>query len=139
MCILALTEGTLSVKVQFEIFLESESDLKYFGQQHFRESKGSILLYSIVFCFIGRILCVLGQTSFCGEVGFGIWLKNFPWCFKAKFPPLRRRLFVINFTTVVFLQVPRFVSVQCTPLGNFSVVFESQIPNPTSPQKDICD
>ena len=45
MCILALIEGTLSVKVQ--------SDLKYFGQQHFRESKGSILLYSFVFCFIG--------------------------------------------------------------------------------------
>ena len=69
-------------------------------------------MYSIVFCFIGRILCVLGQTSFCGEVGFGIWLKNFPWCLKAKFqiPPLRRRMFVIN-TTTVLLQVPRFVSV----------------------------
>ena len=118
-----------------------------------------ILLY---FVLLERILCVLGQTSFCGEVGFGIWLKNFPWCLKAKFqiPPLRRRMFVIN-TTTVLLQVPRFVSVQCTTavriifsriklvgrrnkwclgkskISKFSVVF--QIPNSTSPQKDVCD
>ena len=43
---------------------------------------------------------------------FSVSFEIFPWCLKAKFqiPPLRRRMFVIN-TTTVLLQVPRFVSV----------------------------
>ena len=68
MFILALAEETLSVKVQFEIFLESESDLKYFGQQHFTEGKGSILLYSIVFCCIGAyFVCSMALFSITGS------------------------------------------------------------------------
>ena len=51
---------------------------------------------------------VLVQTSFCGEVGFGIWLKHHGkiWkltrrSLKAKFqiPPLRSVMFVVNTTT----------------------------------------
>ena len=46
---------------------------------------------------------------------FSVSFEIFPWCLKAKFqiPPLRRRMFVINITPIM-LQVPRFVSVQCT-------------------------
>ena len=44
----------------------------------------------------------------CGEVGFGI----FPWCMKVRFhiPHLRRRLFMINTTTVLALAAPLKIS-----------------------------
>ena len=56
---------------------------------------------------------------------FSVSFEIFPWCLKAKFqiPPLRRRMFVIN-TTTILLQVPRYVSVQCTPFPYSQLAME---------------
>ena len=70
---------------------------------------------------------LLVQTSFCGEVGFGIWLKH-----HGKISKLTEKF---QNSRGAAEWVLKFFS----EFWNFSVVFESQIPNPTSPQKDVCD
>ena len=70
---------------------------------------------------------LLVQTSRCGEVGFGIWLKH-----HGKISKLTEKF---ENSRGAAEWVFKFFS----EFWNFSVVFESQIPNPTSPQKDVCD
>ena len=54
-------------------------------------------------------------------------------------PPLYSRIafFCLKFDFAFFCLRLDFAFF--SEISNFSVVFESQIPNPTSPQKDVCD
>ena len=109
----------------FPITSENLSMIKengIFYQQSDKGRKSSLPVLVVIvntgyqgFYLLGKIIkTVLKQTSRCGEVGFGIWLKHnrkmskfsvsfeyFPWCLKAKFqiPPLQSVMFAVNTTT----------------------------------------
>ena len=80
-------------------FLYGWADTNFPGVSNIPSHRSHLILWKFGCC--SPLSQFLVQTSFCREVGFGIFL----WCSKAKFhtSPFRQRMFVINTTIwVVF-------------------------------------